>query len=164
MFCDIIRIYFLKREKMKKFLKVLNRYLLVQMKMINLKGIVLVSSIIPFIVMSMTLTFQSPFNNKSGIDKYRMAEQSGFFDWVNSTWSFFGGIVKSIFGFNESLSILIFSSLLFGITVWLLMTHLFYLFFELIVYINWRLNKKENFESKDEAVKYVYFHIFKENM
>jgi hypothetical protein len=146
-----------------EFLRALNRYFLIQIKTISIKGILLVGFIIPLITTMTSMNRSSAFSNTVDGRNYKLAEQSGFFDWYNSTWSYLFEVVRSVMGLSEGLSLLIFSSLLFGFIVWLSFTHLVYLFFELSIYLQWKFNKKK-FVSKDEVAKYVYFQIFKENM
>lgn len=147
-----------------RFLKVLNRYLLVQLKMINLKGIALAGFVIPVFFIASTLAYNSPFNNASGRRNLQLAKESGFADWYGETWTYLSNIVKSFLGYDDALTVMILSSLLFGAIAWLLMTHLFYLVFELAVFLQFKFNRTMNFQNKDEAVNYVYFRIFKENI
>lgn len=147
-----------------RFLKMLNRYLLIQGEMINLKVIAVFGFVIP-IILALLGIFKDA-RVKQGDSQmshhYNLLKESGFIDSFANLFNLFLEFSASFFDLEQrELATFIIAGLLFGFVILEMLIHLVWVLFEATFYF---AKKKNYFKTDEELEEYMYIKFFKKNL
>lgn len=147
-----------------KFLKILNRYLLIQGEMINLKVIAVFGFIIPIILALLSIFKDARV--KQGDSQmshhYNLLKESGFIDSFVNLFNPFLEFSASFFDLEQrGIATFIIACFLFGFVLLQILIHFVWVLFEATFYF---AKKKNYFETDEELEEYLYIKFFKKNL
>lgn len=147
-----------------KFLKMLNRYLLIQAQMINLKVIAVFGFVIPLILalLSIFKEVRADQNDNQMKHHYNLLKESGFLDNWADLFVPFLNFSSSFFDLEQrELATFIIAGFLFGFVLLQIIIHLVWVLFEATFYF---AKKKNYFETDEELEEYMYIKFFRKNL